>query len=40
MGRLTRETAYLYGDEETALEETAKKEIIRRALREYLKLGS
>ena len=46
MGGLTRETAYLYGDEETALEETAKKErcskseIIRRALREYLKLGS
>jgi Ribbon-helix-helix protein, copG family len=46
MGGLTRETAYLYGDEEAALEETAKKErcskseIIRRALREYLKLGS
>ena len=46
MGGLTRETAYLYGDEEAALEETAKKErcskseIIRRALREFLKLGS
>lgn len=46
MGGLTRETAYLYGDEEKALEETAKKErcskseIIRRALREYLKLES
>jgi hypothetical protein len=45
-GGLTRETAYLYSDEENALEETAKKErcskseIIRRALREYLKLGS
>ena len=45
MGGLTRETAYLYSDEEAALEESAKRErcskseIIRRALREYLKLG-
>ena len=43
-GGLTRETAYLYGDEEAALETSAQKErcskseIIRRALREYLKL--
>lgn len=41
-GGLTRETAYLYEDEEQALEERAererssKSEIIRRALREYL----
>jgi hypothetical protein len=41
-GGLTRETAYLYDDEETALEERAgkercsKSEIIRRALRHYL----
>jgi 3-phenylpropionate/cinnamic acid dioxygenase small subunit len=41
-GGLTRETAYLYDDEEQALEERAsrercsKSEIIRRALRSYL----
>ena len=41
-GGLTRETAYLYDDEEKALEERAerercsKSEIIRRALRRYL----
>lgn len=46
VGGLTRETAYLYEDEEAALEEKAgkercsKSEIIRRALREYLRLGS
>ena len=43
-GGLTRETAYLYDDEEAALEERAKKErtskseIMRRALRQYLGL--
>lgn len=43
-GGLTRETAYLYEDEEAALEERAakercsKSEIIRRALRAYLKM--
>jgi hypothetical protein len=42
LGGLTRETAYLYDDEEQALEERAsrercsKSEIIRRALRSYL----
>lgn len=41
-GGLTRETAYLYEDEENALEERAakercsKSEIMRRALRAYL----
>lgn len=41
-GGLTRETAYLYDDEEKALEERAakercsKSEIMRRALRAYL----
>ncbi len=41
-GGLTRETAYLYDDEERALEERAsrercsKSEVIRRALRSYL----
>ena len=41
-GGLTRETAYLYDDEEEALEDRAmrercsKSEIIRRALRDYL----
>ena len=41
-GGLTRETAYLYDDEEQALEERAarercsKSEIMRRALRSYL----
>jgi hypothetical protein len=41
-GGLTRETAYLYEDEESALEERAakercsKSEIMRRALRAYL----
>lgn len=41
-GGLTRETAYLYDDEENALEERAarercsKSEIMRRALRAYL----
>jgi hypothetical protein len=41
-GGLTRETAYLYDDEEQALEERAakercsKSEIMRRALRAYL----
>jgi hypothetical protein len=41
-GGLIRETAYLYEDEEAALEERAKKEraskseIMRRALRAYL----
>lgn len=41
-GGLTRETAYLYDDEERALEERAgrercsKSEVIRRALRAYL----
>lgn len=41
-GGLTRETAYLYDDEDCALEERAKKErcskseVIRRALRRYL----
>lgn len=41
-GGLIRETAYLYEDEEQALEERArlercsKSEVIRRALREYL----
>ena len=41
-GGLTRETAYLYDDEELALEERAarercsKSEVIRRALRAYL----
>lgn len=41
-GGLVRETAYLYPDEEEALEERAKKErcskseLIRRALRQYL----
>jgi hypothetical protein len=41
-GGLIRETAYLYEDEERALEERAredrcsKSEVIRRALREYL----
>lgn len=40
----SRETAYLYDDEEAALEERAKRErcskseVIRRALREYLRL--
>jgi hypothetical protein len=44
-GGLTRETAYLYEDEERALEERAKRErcskseVIRRALREYLGIG-
>jgi Ribbon-helix-helix protein, copG family len=44
-GGLTRETAYLYDDEEKALEQRAKKErtskseIMRRALRAYLGLG-
>lgn len=44
LGGLTRETAYLYADEEKALEEKAdkercsKSEIIRRALRHYLDL--
>ena len=43
-GGLTRETAYLYDDEEGALEQRAakercsKSEIIRRALRAYLKI--
>lgn len=43
-GGLVRETAYLYEDEERALEERAqrercsKSEIIRRALREYLRI--
>jgi hypothetical protein len=43
-GGLTRETAYLFEDEETALEQRAarercsKSEIIRRALRAYLKI--
>jgi hypothetical protein len=43
-GGLTRETAYLYDDEETALEARAqrercsKSEVIRRALREYLRI--
>jgi hypothetical protein len=43
-GGLTRETAYLYDDEDGALEERAKKErcskseVIRRALRRYLGL--
>jgi Ribbon-helix-helix protein, copG family len=42
LGGLTRETAYLYDDEERALEEKAKRErcskseVIRRALRMYL----
>jgi 3-phenylpropionate/cinnamic acid dioxygenase small subunit len=41
-GGLTRETAYLYEDEERALEDRAsrercsKSEVIRRALRSYL----
>jgi hypothetical protein len=41
-GGLTRETAYLYDDEDGALEERArrercsKSEVIRRALRRYL----
>lgn len=41
-GGLTRETAYLYEDEESALElraekeRTSKSEIMRRALRAYL----
>lgn len=41
-GGLTRETAYLYDDEERALEERAarercsKSEVMRRALRNYL----
>jgi hypothetical protein len=41
-GGLTRETAYLYEDEEAALEECAhrercsKSEVMRRALRRYL----
>ena len=41
-GGLTREVAYLYEDEESALEKRAEKEraskseIIRRALRQYL----
>jgi hypothetical protein len=41
-GGLTRETAYLYDDEELALEmraekeRTSKSEIMRRALRKYL----
>jgi hypothetical protein len=45
-GGLIRETAYLYEDEERALEEQArrsrcsKSEIIRRALRAYLRLDS
>lgn len=44
-GGLIRETAYLYEDEEQALEERARKsrcsksEVIRRALRVYLKLN-
>ena len=44
-GGLIRETAYLYEDEERALEErakrerTSKSEVIRRALREYLGIG-
>lgn len=44
-GGLTRETAYLYDDEESALELRAerercsKSEIVRRALRAYLGLG-
>jgi hypothetical protein len=44
-GGLTRETAYLYDDEESALERRAerercsKSEIVRRALRAYLGLG-
>lgn len=44
-GGLTRETAYLYDDEEAALEEKAKRErcskseVIRRALRVYLDLN-
>jgi predicted transcriptional regulator len=43
-GGLTRETAYLFDDEEKALEErakrerTSKSEIMRRALRQYLKI--
>lgn len=43
-GGLVRETAYLYPDEEEALEERARKarcsksEVIRRALRRYLDL--
>jgi hypothetical protein len=43
-GGLVRETAYLYEDEEQALaqradrERTSKSEIIRRALRAYLRL--
>jgi len=42
LGGLTRETAYLYDDEEAALEERAKRErcskseVIRRALRLFL----
>lgn len=45
-GGLTRETAYLYDDEESALELRAerercsKSEIVRRALRAYLGLGA
>lgn len=44
-GGLTRETAYLYDDEERALERRAKRErcskseIIRRALRAYLDIS-
>jgi hypothetical protein len=44
-GGLTRETAYLFEDEERALEERAaqercsKSEIIRRALRSYLEIN-
>ena len=44
-GGLTRETAYLYEDEERALEERAarercsKSEVMRRALRAYLGIG-
>jgi 3-phenylpropionate/cinnamic acid dioxygenase small subunit len=44
-GGLTRETAYLYDDEERALEERAtrercsKSEVMRRALRVYLGIG-
>jgi 3-phenylpropionate/cinnamic acid dioxygenase small subunit len=43
-GGLTRETAYLYDDEEKSLEQraekerTSKSEIIRRALRAYLQI--
>ena len=44
-GGLTRETAYLFDDEERALEERAarercsKSEIMRRALRAFLEIG-